>query len=655
MLGDAAETLAAVPPRSPDEWASATRVLPRGAAEPGPFKPERTPYMIPVQRAVKDPRVHRITVVCGSQMAKTDTVMNIICQKLDDDPQPIVYVGPTRSNVEKIIEPRLLAAMRSSASLWKKVQRGRAASKTAKRVAGVLLRLAWSGSASELASQEAALGILDELDRMGLDVEGEGSPIELLDARLATYPDHKMVLTSTPTEGVVVADRDEATGLYRWRPADPTEVASPIWQMWQEGTREEWAWPCPHCDEYFVPRFSLLRWPEDAGAARAKREARLCCPACGALIEDRDKDRMNARGTFVAPGQSILKTGELAGEAEPNDHRSFWISGLCSPWKSFGDRAGGFVSAVRSGDINRIKGVVNTQLGEVWQIGGDAPDWHEVQKQRGEFPSGHVPDGALALTCGVDVQKHRLVYAVRAWGYGMESWLVAWGDLWGDTDQADVWAQLHQLRGREFGDRKMPIRRMVIDSGYKPGEDQADHAVYRFCRETGGQAVAAKGHDSLSRPLYAAEIDVRLSGQLIRKGLQLWHLNSDFFKSFVHGRLRLPVDAAAGRWHLPADVSEDYCQQVTAEARVAKASGKATWIRRRRENHALDCEALNVAAAYMLGAHMLQRPEQPKQDAAAGPAPAPQGPPSPRAALNPGARWASAPPAGGPFATSWRK
>jgi phage terminase large subunit GpA-like protein len=125
-------------------------------------------------------------------MAKSECVLNILCHRLDDDPVPALYVGPTRSNVEKVIEPRLVAALKSSKRLWSTLARTKMG-KTAKRISGVLVRLGWAGSATELASQEAGLAILDEIDRMGLDVEGEGSPIELVDARLATFVDSKMV------------------------------------------------------------------------------------------------------------------------------------------------------------------------------------------------------------------------------------------------------------------------------------------------------------------------------------------------------------------------------------------------------------------------------------------------------------------------------
>ena len=67
-------------------------------------------------------------------------------------------------------------------------------------------------------------------------------------------------------------------------------------------------------------------------------------------------------------------------------------------------------------------------------------------------------------------------------------------------------------------------------------------------------------------------------------------------------RLDWPADAPGTR-HISEDATDDYCQQLTAEARMVKPSGQATWIRVRRDNHYLDCEALNVAAAYMLNLH----------------------------------------------------
>ena len=71
-------------------------------------------------------------------------------------------------------------------------------------------------------------------------------------------------VTSTPTAGTVEIEEDEASGLEFWRVVDQDDIASlgsPVWKLWQRGTRYHWAWLCPHCGEYFIPRFKCLVIP----------------------------------------------------------------------------------------------------------------------------------------------------------------------------------------------------------------------------------------------------------------------------------------------------------------------------------------------------------------------------------------------------------
>ena len=474
---------------------------------------------------------------------------------------------------------------------------------------------------------EAGLACVDELDRMDIDVGGEGSPLTLIEARLSTFPDGKMVITSTPTRGRVRVKQHETTGLSHWDAGDAEEIESPIWRLWQEGTRYEWAWPCPDCGDYFIPRFELLKWPEKATPAIARRDGKLLCPHCGVLIDDRHKAAMNAAGRYVAPGQSVTKDGEVIGETEPNDAASFWISGLCSPWKSFGDRAKSFVQAVRSGESQRIQAVLNTGFGELFSVGADALPWEDVKALASPYRMGEVPAGVLMLTCGVDVQKDRVIYAVRGWGKKMESWLIAFGEIHGATEEPEVWTELAEFLDGDYSG--MRIRLCAIDSGYRPGDKwrRPEHMVYKFCRSR-ARVITTKGHDRQSKPLNPSKIDVKAGGQTIKNGLTLWHLDSDHFKSWVHGRLAWPADQPGG-WRIPEDISDDYCQQLVAEARTTKASGYATWVRIRRENHGLDCEALNVAAAHVLGMNRMR--DKPAADPAASSAADTAAPPSPRA------------------------
>ncbi len=547
----------------------------------------QNPYMVPVQRACANPKYQRIVVACGSQMGKTEGLLNVVGWRLDDDPCPILYIGPTQKNVESISSDRVKKMFLSVPSLWDKLAKGKQNKITEKWIAGVRIGFGWAGSATELASHPAGLVLVDERDRMENDVEGEGDPVELAEARTSTYPDGKVIIVSTPT----------------------TEGASPIWDLYEEGTRQEWAWPCPDCGEYFVPRFELLKWPEKCTPQRALKEAKLACPECGSLIGDECKSAMNERGVFVGPGQSVTPDGEVFGSVDESDTASFWISGLCSPWRSFGQRAKAFIAAVQSGIPGRVQAVVNTGFGELYKMSGDAPDWSRVADLRQPYEFDSLPEGVQVITCGVDVQKDRLIYAIRGWGYNSESWLLRHGELWGETEHDPVWQELAKIAQRDF--QGLKIKRMLIDSGFKPGRTRgSDNQIYLFCRRFRGLVFPTKGHDRQDRPLKASRIDVSVRGQIIRHGLQLWHLDSDYFKSWVYSRIDWP-EGESGGWHIPQNADDDYCQQVVAEQRLVKASGHVSWIKIRRDNHYLDCEALNSAAAHMLQVHTLRESKTP--------------------------------------------
>ncbi len=658
--------MAPPPPRTADQWADQVRILPDGTAEPGPFRSARTPYMIPIVRAFRAPGVKTVIGVLAAQMGKTENVLNVIGHRLDDDPTPILYVSPTQKLTESMSSDRFTKMFRSARSLWDKLAHGKLNKLTEKWVAGVRLGFGWAGSKTELSSHPAGLVMLDERDRME-DVQGEGDPFEMARARISTYRAGCVGVISTPTRGNAAAAVNPESGLEHWADLDtPDEqamaAASPIWKLWQEGTRREWAWPCPDCGEYFIPRLKHLWWPDGATPAQAKREARLVCPHCGVHIHDERKAAMNARGLYVGPGQRV-EQGSAVGDVAANETESFWVSGLASPWKSFGDRARAYVAAVRSGSPGRIRGVVNLEFGELQRQGADVPDWREVQELARPYERGVVAEGGQRLTCGVDVQKNRLVYSVRAWGWRSESWLVEAGELWGETKHPEVWEELDELLDRDFDGQR--IRMMLVDSGYNPGERDRnpDNLIYIFCRRHRRRAWPSKGHDTQEKPFKSSKIDISINGKIIKHGLDLWHLDTDYFKSWVHERLDWPEDKPGG-WHLHAEVSDEYCRQIVAEARmVSETTGKVLWERIRRENHWLDCEGLNAAAAHILRLHALQRPaslrKADEEDASARPAqksakPAPEVTKAAERVEPPRKRPAFPRPRGG-FVTGWRR
>lgn len=604
---------------NPDEWAT-RRIYPPTSGWPGPRDARITPYMIPWARMVADATYSVSCMVCGAQMGKTDTQLDIMGERLDNRPTPIIYVGPNKEFNEQQFEPRLVEMLSQAKSLGRKQSRKRS-KKTLKRIAGVRLRLAHAGSSTALKSDPAGLAFVDEYDDMLTDVKKQGDPMGLLGARGYTYSDFHRAVASTCSRGIVECEMDEASGLEMWKEAPVEDLESAIWRLFQTGTMHHWAWPCPHCDEYFVPYMKLMKWPDGASASRAKREAWMECPHCKTAIYDeaegddqgKTKAWMNERGVMVARGQWITRgnwrdgsrTAIVEGEPKDTETVSYWVSGLASPFVTWGERVHDLVQA--EGDPKLMQTAVNAGFGELYSPGGgDVPEWREILNLRRDYEG--VPRQARLLTAGVDVQKRGLYYTVRAWGAKATSWKVAHGYLFGDTTQPEVWTALHDVLTAEYDGRLIKVA--FIDSGFRPGKPDLvpENKVYEFCRLHSRFVFPTKGHDTQAVPIRGSKIEVKATGGVQKFGLELKHLDSDFFKSWVHERIRYPVDRPGAMFFDLATTDENYARQIVSEARL-KVDGKPTWVRKSRDNHYLDTEALCAAAGYLLNVHRYEEPK----------------------------------------------
>lgn len=589
----------------PHEWGR-TRIYPPSSGVPGPRNPDLTPYMIPWAKAVGMGTSALTIMVCGAQMGKTDTQLDIMGERLDTRPVPILYVGPSKEFNEGQFSPRFDEMLTQAKRLGRKASKKRQ-KLTLKRIAGVRVRFAHAGSSTALKSDPAGLALVDEVDEMLRNVKKQGDPIGLIAARGFTYADFAIAAASTPSMGVVDSELDMASGLELWKEAPPEDLESAIWRMWQTGTMHHWAWPCPHCETYFVPRMKYLRYPDDATAARVKREATLECPHCKEQITDEregpDKGKtkawMNARGLMVARGQWI-ENGEVVGEPADTDVISFWVSGLASPFVSWGDRAAAVVEA--KGDPAKEQVAINAGGGECYAPGGgDIPEWKEILQLRRPYKG--VPREAKLITAGVDIQKNSIYYVKRAWGARGTSWLIEHGQLHGSTASPEVWSDLDEVLAEKHDG--MVVKVAFIDSGFRPGKPDAvpENMVYEFCRTHARFCWPTKGKDVQRTPIMRSKLEVKPHGGVQKYGLELMWLDSDFFKRQIHERLRWKPETP-GAWYLDPDADENYARQMVSEARVV-VNGKPSWVRRSRDNHYLDCEALAGAAAYFLNAHRI--------------------------------------------------
>ena len=593
----------------PDEWGAKFRTYPASSGVPGPRNPRLTPYLIPWARVIAGRRYKRAVAITAAQSGKTENLLDIIGSRLDQAPVPIIYVGPSRDFIKDQFEPRLSALFDEAPTLGAKLGQGQDDKKFQKLVGGVKIRLGYAGSSTSLKSDPFGLGIIDEYDEMAASIKGQGDPLGLTEARGDTYPDTVTAITSTPSQGKVETEICPVNGLKFWAVAPNDMVFSPIWRVFQTGTRHHFAWCCPHCDRYFIPRSENLIIAKDATAAQARRDAYVLCgyDDCGGVITEEHKEAMNEGGIMIAPGQTVEDA--IAGRNPENETWSSWTSGLCSRFQTFWDRAARLVEARLSGDPNKVQTAKNAAFGELDMPVGesDTPEWEKIKERVVPYHEGEIPSEAVRLFLTVDVQRFSLPYVVRAWGARGKSWLVKHGELYGATDRAEVWDALFDLAITPIAG--MNIEKAMVDSGFRPNKVDGvnEHAVYEFCRRHSWLFIPTKGRDVQRRPYQTSRIEVKPDGRRATYAIDLVHLSTDYFKSMLMSRMAVPINGPQA-WHVHTDIDEDYCRQVTSEARTM-VDGKPVWTRRSRNNHYLDCEAMQMALAFVYNMDRLPDPQ----------------------------------------------
>ena len=98
LLTDIYKALA--PPRDLKvwEWADQTRILSKeGSSQPGKWNTDKTPYLRRIMEVMTDPEVERIVLMLGSQLGKTEVILNYIGRRFDIDPCPILFIQPSKN------------------------------------------------------------------------------------------------------------------------------------------------------------------------------------------------------------------------------------------------------------------------------------------------------------------------------------------------------------------------------------------------------------------------------------------------------------------------------------------------------------------------------------------------------------------------------
>ena len=309
------------------------------------------------------------------------------------------------------------------------------------------------------------------------------------------------------------------------------------------------------------------------------------CKKCEGRINESDKEKMLANGRYIH-------------KYPDRDVRGFKVNSLYSPlgWVSWRQIAEEFLDIKKSKE--KLKVWTNTRLAETFEEIGDQPDWPALKARAEPYDMLTMPPGGMLLTAGVDVQDDRIIVVVRAWGRHEESWLIYYGELWGDPDRQEVWDQLDKLLVMNISNYH--IVSCAVDTG-----GHRTQAVYNYCRFRAPAVIAVKGASQPGKPVIGrpTKQDVTWKGEKIENGVELWPIGADVAKSTLYSRLR-QSEPGAKTYHWPIGLPDEYYLQLTAEKQITRYINgfpKLEWIKVRERNDVLDCEVYAYSAAIRSG------------------------------------------------------
>lgn len=599
------------PPRlTVTEWSDRHRRLPtKGASEPGPWRTDRVPFLAEIMDCMSAGHpAKRVVFIKSVQVGATECLNNVVGWFVDTQKAPLMVVQPTLEMAERWSKQRLASMIEDSPSLSAKIApaRSRDSGNTTllKEWPGGVMVISGANSGASLRSMPASYVLLDEVDAYPAELEGEGDPVKLAEARATTFPRRKILLISTPT----------------------IESLSRINKEWLASDQRRYHVDCPHCGHEQPLLWGNLRWPKDHPEAAA-----YICAACDQPIHEHHKTDMLRGGRWIATHPE-------------RDVPGFHINGLYTPiglGYTWAELAAEWVEA--SKDPARQKTFINLRLGEVVADPQEKLDPDDLASRASAVPVRHVPPGCLAITVGVDVQKDRFACLMLGHGRAGAMWIIDWLELPADPATAEGWRVLDDwLAELPINSRGHSMRPLMtaVDSGYLTDN------VLAWTRERQRRGViAVKGASTPGKPIInkPSKLDVTIRGKTIRHGAEGWLIGVDTAKSYLFNRLeadgRKPPGERTVQFAEGLDAS--FYSQLTAEI---WDPNRRRWIKVRPRNEALDTFVYALAAAHhpAVRLHLWKEPQWARLEAvlepqtadlfiapASTPAPQVSSPPSP--------------------------
>lgn len=558
----------------PVEWGQRHFTLPDGPRRGELWDVALTPYAAPILRALSADSPHtKVAVMKSAQTGLSTLGLVWLGYLIDSCPDTMLVVQPTIQSARDFNRLKLDPALRASHRLRRKVRdqslRSAQGSTTLfKRFSGGSLLLVGANSPADLRGKTIRFALCDEVDAWPSEIDGEGDPMGMVDARQIAYTraaTHKKLVISTPTiRGSSRIERDYAAGDQR-----------------------KWTMPCPHCGSPVVFEPQRLHF-----APEAPHRAHYVPPCCGAIIDSAMQLRMVQAGDFIA-----TRPGE-------GRYPSFHLGSLTSMLTSWDAYAAAKVAAMD--DPAAYQKFVNEWDGEPFDLDVADTPADAIVAACEDYAADAVPPRVGRLVLTVDLNGEWAEWAVHGFGpslvgAGVDQWLVATGKIPGRPDDETLWSALAELERRAWphaGGKALPADLMGVDTGY------GTHEVYRFVRgRPRARALDGRpqrvGNPKAALPL-GTPSRVQAKDRHDRPLFKVWlyPVGGHDLKIWLADALRRYAvgDTGSNALHLPrALVDQAYADQLTGEVLV-KREGRGGYIERRWEKRrGIRNEALDLA------------------------------------------------------------
>lgn len=493
----------------------------------------------------------------------TEIGLNFAGYQMHQDPGPMLIVQPTKMPMgETFAKDRIQPMLRDTPALAKMFSgvKSKDGGNTIyhKVYPGGQLTVAGANSPSQLASRPIRYLYCDELDRWV--VTKEGNALLQARARMKAFHNSKELITSSPSFPNVGIDFEYGQCL-----------------------QHEWQLVCQHCSHSQFPYFRHFLFDRDEWGNATN--VQFVCKECGALHDETEEGFLKATARWV-----------VVNDADPK-YKGFWANQFGSAFVAWRDTVQEFLDA--KDDPERLQVVTNTAFAECWQGAGEHLDADRLRERREVYPMKDgeilVPNKAQLIMLTVDTQDTWLDYELFAVNEDVQTWGMERGQLYGNTDEQEVWDQLEDLLERQLpteDGRQMPIYATMIDiKGHR--QDRVVKFVHdhRFMRVHGyaGQGPGAK--DQISRAKKKMEDGTR-------RKINVFNVRTDDFKRRAMTYMaRDPHKKGACHWPKLPDEGEvagydrEHFEQLCAETmEVSFRSGKqfTKFVQKRPRNEAFD-------------------------------------------------------------------